>query len=192
MGDITRATLFAAAGLAIIGTAAGCGSSSKAAANATGSSTTQAATSTSPGAVAACSTDHLALSLGTPDGAAGHVYLPLIFTNTGTTPCAVTGYPGVSFQTTASGGASVGNAATRQGTGTPATLTLQPGGKASATIDVTQAANFDPLQCVPTPVGGFRVYPPNQFASAFVPYATNACANNSVSTLTVTALVAAN
>jgi hypothetical protein len=130
------------------------------------------------------------MTLGQGDGAAGHVYLPLTVTNTGTTACTLNGYPGVSF-VAGSDGHQVGNPAQRDATTAVATLTLQPGAHAGATIGVVQAANFDVATCVPTAVNGFRIYPPNETQSTFVAYAATGCSGTGPTVLTVTPLVVA-
>ena len=43
-----------------------------------------------------CTPAHLTVTLGPSDGAAGTIYYTILFRNTGTSPCALRGYPGVS------------------------------------------------------------------------------------------------
>ena len=187
--------LIGAAAIAAAGcTLAGCGSgSSKASASdtptvtVTASSDTAAPSSTSTPAISGCQTSDLTLTLGPGDGAAGHEYFALKFTNTGTTTCTLTGYPGVSF-VTGTAGQQLGAPAQRATNATAVGITLQPGSAGVATIGVTQALNYPAATCQPTPVTGFRVYPPNETASAFVAYAGTGCASSTVNLLTVTAV----
>lgn len=121
-----------------------------------------------------CTTAALAVKLGPSEGAAGHRYTTIIFTNTGG-PCRITGYPGVSFY---AGGDhhQVGEAATRDAGSTPAVV-LQRGKSASAWVDQLNPGLFDPAQCGPTPVTGLRVYPPGNTVPVLLPQAdAQACA----------------
>jgi hypothetical protein len=124
----------------------------------------------------ACGTSTLAVTLGPSEGAAGTLYAPLRFTNTGTRPCALRGFPGVSY-VTGDRGDQVGHAAVRDGAPGGA-VTLAPGTVASASLAMVQVANFDRVACRPTPVRGLRVYPPDERASAFIPLAQTGCAGD--------------
>ena len=136
--------------------------------------TAPAVTTTVPSGPQTCATADLSGALTSPSGAAGSVYYTLQLTNKGTTPCTMSGYPGVSFVTGASG-TQVGAAAARN-PGTVATLTLAPGQAASATLRVTVAANYG-ASCGVTPVAGLRVFPPGQTAALFVAHPDNGCSN---------------
>ena len=121
-----------------------------------------------------CTTAGLTAKLGQSEGAAGHRYTPIVFTNTGS-PCRITGYPGVSFY---AGGDrhQVGEAATRD-TGSAPVVVLQRGQSASAWVDQLNPGLFDPAQCAPTPVTGLRVYPPGTTVPLLLPQAdAQACA----------------
>lgn len=170
--------------LAAAAVLAGCGgSSSKAGLDA--GTTTPPAESTTTGAVTsppastttsssapvgpgACVTTNLAVSLGSPNGAAGSSYYPLHFVNKGSASCTMTGFPGVSFVAPGSG-QQVGAAATRSQADT-AVVTLAPGGQATAVVQIAQTGNFSPADCGPTAVSGLRVYPPGNTAAAYVPF----------------------
>ncbi len=128
------------------------------------------------GGSTACSPTDLKLSLGSPNGAAGHVYQPLQFTNVGKTPCLIVGFPGVSY-VTGDSGSQVGAPAQRDGTEGPR-VTLAPGQMASAILIMTDVGVFDPGVCKPTPTRGFRVYPPNTTAALFVAANGTGCAGN--------------
>ena len=95
--------------------------------------------------------------------------------NTGTSPCTLYGYPGVSWVRGASG-LQTGAAATRQTdpNGTEKTVTLAPGALASAPLDIVDAAVIPPSECKPVAVRGLRIYPPGQQAALFLPLPTAA------------------
>ena len=127
-----------------------------------------------PGGTPRCTTAELRATLGTGDGAAGSVYRPLVFTNTGARTCALRGFPGVSY-VTGDNGQQVGPAAQEVGDRGGA-VTLRPGGQATTTVQFAQVANFDAAVCRPTPVRGLRVYPPGDTASLFVAADGTGCA----------------
>jgi Protein of unknown function (DUF4232) len=133
-----------------------------------------AAASVQPGGTPRCTTAELRATLGAGDGAAGSVYRPLLFTNTGARTCALRGFPGVSY-VGGDDGHQVGPAAQEVGDRGGA-VTLRPGGQAAATVQFVQVANFDPAVCRPTPVRGLRVYPPGDTASLFVAADGTGCA----------------
>lgn len=121
---------------------------------------------------AACTSAHLQASLG---GGAGvgmsqdHTGLQL--RNTGSAPCTLDGYPGVSWVAGADGH-QVGAPAARQAniSGSPEkTITLAPGAVASAPLDLVEGGGGLPAsQCKPVPVRGLRVYPPGERAALFI------------------------
>lgn len=123
---------------------------------------------------ARCTAGELRLSLGAPEGAAGSVYRNLIFTNTGSRPCELTGFPGVSY-VAGDDGHQVGPAAEMSGP-RGGQVTMAPGGTSVAGLQLVQVANFDASVCHPTPVRGLRVYPPGETASLFVPMDGTGCA----------------
>jgi hypothetical protein len=136
---------------------------------------TSAPTSTPATSVAGgCPTSQLRIGLGTSQGAAGSVFVPLVFTNAGGTSCTLSGYPGVSYVTGATG-QQVGQPASRDA-GAVTTVRLAPNASASSTLREVNPANFPPGQCVPATVRGLRVYPPGQTAAAFVALAPGAMA----------------
>lgn len=144
-------------------------SSTSAAPTTTASTTAQPTTSTGGGGDGghACATSDLKVAAGHGNAGAGNHYVPLRFTNTGSAPCTMQGWPGVSYVEQPQGGP-VGKPAHRSGNGGGA-VTLQPGGSAVAKIDEVQVHNYDPGACQLTRVKGLRVYPPNNTASRFVP-----------------------
>jgi hypothetical protein len=151
---------------------------------ATSAPATSAAASPHDAGLPSCATADLSVKLGPSQGTAGSIYVPIVFTNTGTDSCTLYGYPGVSL----AGGsplAQIGAAAARSTT-TPASLiTLAPGAVANALLQYTEAGNYSPSTCTPTPATSLVVYPPGQTASVSVAYSTTGCAATSVDILHV-------
>jgi len=154
--------------------------STSAAATGAASSVTATATpssGTTPTATPACTSAELQVSLGGGAGAGmsqNHIGLQL--RNIGSASCTVYGYPGV-FWVAGADGHQVGAAAARQldGSGSAEkTVTLAPGGLASAPLDIVDAAVITKSQCKPVPVRGLRVYPPGETAALFLSMPTAA------------------
>jgi hypothetical protein len=123
-----------------------------------------------------CKAASLKLSISEGEGAAGTVYRRLVFTNTGTAPCVLQGFPGVSY-VAGDDGHQVGPAAVRSGTKGEA-INLAPGASAAAPVGFRQVRNYDEAVCKPTAVRGLRVYPPQETASMFIPLEGTGCAGN--------------
>jgi Protein of unknown function (DUF4232) len=144
-----------------------------------GAPATSAAASQQAVGVPSCATADLSVKLGTSQGTAGSIYQPITFTNTGTSSCTLYGYPGVSL----AGGsplAQIGAAAARSTTTPASIITLAPGAVANALLQYTEAGNYSPSTCNPTPATELVVYPPDQTVSASVPYSATGCAATGV------------
>ena len=128
-----------------------------------------------------CDASRLRGTAAPSQGAAGHTVATLTLTHTGSAPCTLDGYPGVSFVD--AGGAMVGAPASRQGGGT-APVTLRPGASASTTVSITRPGVIGQV-CNPQDITGLRVYPPGSHESLVVSYAGQACGNPKVSQLQV-------
>jgi hypothetical protein len=126
------------------------------------------------GGTPACKTVNLKLSLGQGNGAAGHVYQALQFTNSGAQNCVLFGFPGVSY-VTGSNGTQVGPAADRDGA-LGAQVLLKPGQVASTIVTFTDVGVFDAAVCKPTQTLGLRVYPPGSTAAMFIARTGTGCA----------------
>ncbi|MFI0465464.1 DUF4232 domain-containing protein [Saccharopolyspora sp. 5N102] len=113
-----------------------------------------------------CGVDVLKLTLGESDGAAGHIYAPLQFTNTGPTTCTLSSAPGVSY--VGSGGRQIGEPAKRVIKDRPV-ISLAPGETASAPFLFSPVAHMNPEDCGAEAAEGLRVYPPNSKAAMFLP-----------------------
>jgi hypothetical protein len=123
-------------------------------------------------------------------GAAGSVEVTLVLTNNGAGECSLQGWPGVSFVGDGNG-TQLGAAAQFDRSTPHPTVVLKPGGTAQAPLRITQALNYPEADCAPKQADGFRVYPPGSTESLFVKDAgVTACTKDSVSLLTVGALVA--
>jgi Protein of unknown function (DUF4232) len=133
---------------------------------------------------ASCHTRDLRVTVSAGEGAAGSTYYSVRLRNTSTHPCRTGGFGGVSL-VRAPHGAPVGAPADRAKQGAAKQLTLRPGGRAEATLRVTNADNYPAGRCRPTPVKGLRVYPPNETRSAYVAQATTACRSAKVHLLTL-------
>ncbi|MBL1098770.1 DUF4232 domain-containing protein [Streptomyces coffeae] len=103
-----------------------------------------------------CSTQALKLTVGRKDVGAGNVYLPLVLTNTSTSACTLTGFPGVSLLD--ADGALIGAPAVRRGP-SHSTVSLPPGGRASAVLHTLNEGVSD-TPCW-KPAAAIRAYPPD-------------------------------
>jgi Protein of unknown function (DUF4232) len=149
-----------------------------------------AGTGMSPGSggVAACRTASLRLSMDTSlaGGAAGSTYYPIDFTNTSTTACELTGFPGVSFVTAADGtGWQIGAAAQRNPQFGATVVRLSPEGEAHAWLQVARAGNYPASSCSPTTAHGLRIYPPDEIQAGYVPQDFPACDMTTAQVLTI-------
>ena len=127
-----------------------------------------------PSAPPGCTSVHTRVWYGLPgDGAAGHVFFQLQFSNIGHSTCTFFGYPGVSALDTH--GHQVGLPATHSGT--KFTVTLAPGATAHVVLAVTDAS----LLCAhPVKAAVLRVFPPGQFHAQRVGFPSEGCAGKSV------------
>lgn len=145
---------------------------------------------TSPaGSAPTCPTGQLSVRLGNGGAAAGTAYRPIVFTNHGSSSCALRGYPGVAFVAPATGG-QVGSAALHNPQQPVTTILLAPASSASALLGIGTYQNYPPKQCLSHPVSGLRIYPPGNTATAYVPFKTaSAACSTQVEQLHVAAVV---
>jgi Protein of unknown function (DUF4232) len=128
-------------------------------------------------AAPACHFSQLGVRLGQSSGAAGTLYVAIVFTNRGSASCSLRGYPGLS-SVGGSDGHQIGAPATRQSAGRPiTTVVLRPGGVASASYGQADALNFDKAVCHPVTALGLRVYPPNLTLARYLPMKHLACSS---------------
>lgn len=129
-----------------------------------------------PAAATQCASSalHAVVNTAQSSGAAGSVYYPIDFTNVSTSQCTLYGYPGVSF-VTGDPGSQLGRAATRNPAAGPTAVTLNPSEVAHAILQVADAGNFDPSQCVPVTAHWLKIFPPNQFTPVYAHFTAQAC-----------------
>jgi Protein of unknown function (DUF4232) len=111
--------------------------------------------------------------------AAGHIGFALLFRNTGSTSCTLTGYPGVAglsasgeqvTQATRMANAYMGG---YQGPPPPPPVTLQGGDTASATVQGTDVPSGNETTC--PALAGMLVTPPNTSTSVHISQAPPDC-----------------
>jgi Protein of unknown function (DUF4232) len=134
------------------------------------------------GATSGCATSALKVSLGPANGAAGTVFYPLTFVNTGKLGCTLRGYPGVSAVT--GSGKQIGSPASRIPLSYK-TVTLLPGKAQSAVIGIVETGNFSQSQCAPVTAAGLKVFPPNQNKAVTIKKTFSTCSSTNVISLTV-------
>jgi hypothetical protein len=118
------------------------------------------------------------------EGAAGSTYYTVVLTNPSGATCRTGGYGGVSLVNGPTGHP-IGAPAVRTAKDKVTAISLRPGGRAAATLQVSSADNYSPARCTPTSAAGFRIYPPNETRSAFVKTPVPACRNAKVHLLTL-------
>ncbi|HEY6277717.1 MAG TPA: DUF4232 domain-containing protein [Streptosporangiaceae bacterium] len=174
---LAAAAVLSACGTAHPGSANGAATTTPSPSHHAGTSTpTITPTPSTSASLASCATSALKASVDTTksSGAAGSIYYPLDLTNVSGTACTLAGYPGVAF-VSGPAGALMGRAASRNPVQSAAAITLMPGQAAHAMLQVAEAGNFVPAQCVPVTAHWLQVYPPDQASALFVPFTTQAC-----------------
>jgi hypothetical protein len=155
-------------------------------AGATGSTSAAApaatASATASSGPAGCLASGLEGQLGVSQGTAGTIYQVIVLTNTSNVTCTLYGYPGVSFVTGA-GGSQIGKPASKNPVVPKALVTLAPGAKADVLLAVHDAGAI--AGCKIVNVGWLRIFPPGDYGSIYVQYNTQACANHSISIMSV-------
>ncbi len=141
--------------------------------------------STAPAGPTRCRSSVLRVSQGRAEGSAGHFHVALLFTNRGDVPCALHGYPGVSF-TAGSDAHRIGSPAQRDPRYPATTVTLAPSGAVHATVTVANYGVYDRDECRPARSTGYRVYPPGSTGSLLVTAAGTVCSRPGVQEFEVT------
>jgi hypothetical protein len=126
--------------------------------------------------IAPCRAEVLNVRLGRGDGAAGTIFYPIIFTNTGPVRCTLTGFPGVS--SVDAHGRQIGGPANREPVSPARPVVLAPRGSASAVYGQAQALNFPRTPCRPVTARALRVYPPNETRSRILALTHLACSRS--------------
>lgn len=118
-----------------------------------------------------------------PDGGtAGRLYGHLTFTNTSSSTCSLTGFPGVSH-VGGGNGTQVGAAADRIDE-KKRLVTLAPGQRTRAALSISSSGPYGD-ECDEKEVDGLRVYPPGSTGAAFVRHEGTGCRNPKVHLLQV-------
>jgi hypothetical protein len=132
-----------------------------------------------------CRSVDLDISVGREGGAAGTWYREVRFTMRSLGACVLRGFPGVSYVDRA--GAQVGIAATRNGP-TGDLITLAYGASVSADVGFANPGNWDPEVCLPQPVWGIKVFPPDEFVPLYVGFVDEVGCAGQVTALSTTAV----
>jgi hypothetical protein len=109
-----------------------------------------------------------------------------VFTNKSMTDCTMYGYPGAALTSGKSVKDQIGDAAGRDRTSTPATVTLAPGKTATATLRVTDAANYPQDQGHIVTSAYLQVYVPDEGPPVYVPDVVQGTTVTSVPLLSIT------
>jgi hypothetical protein len=117
-------------------------------------------------------------------GAAGTVYQKIALKNVSQTPCLLQGFAGVSL-TNGPQGEPIGAPADRDSSVPVVAVVLQPGQSGAADFGLHQAGNYQ--DCVRVQAAGYRVYPPEDYGSLFIPAPATACSNADIHLLTLRA-----
>jgi hypothetical protein len=134
-----------------------------------------------------CATSALQVSLGLSQGATGHIFQAIDFTNISSATCTLYGYPGVSFAA-GSPVTQVGLAADEDPTTHRVLVTLGPGDVANALLTYLQAGFYSPAKCAPANTTYIQVYPPNQTTPAYVAYKSQICSNKHIHELKISSV----
>src|SRR4051812_4540432 len=134
------AVIAVAAGAALV--AGSLSSSTPPAAAGSGGGSTGGQIATATGTVPRCRTSNLEVWLGVGAGgaAAGSSYMPIEFTNTGSSPCMLDGYPGVSARSSSQLGAAAGRDTRVAGRA----VQLGPGATAHSLLQLVDVGNYPP------------------------------------------------
>lgn len=135
-----------------------------------------------------CTTSNLRVWAGIPgDGSAGSVQYQLELSNISSHTCTLLGYPGVSA--TNAGGGQVGSASGRVSSHPARQVVLGPGGTAHVELGITDVGNFSAGACHPVTAAGLKVFPPNDFTAARIPFSFRACSKRGPVYLHVSATI---
>lgn len=134
---------------------------------------------------AACDYEHIriAAEVAPGGGAAGSRYMNLTFTNSGSTPCSLSGYPSVNYVDAQ--GNQVGAAAKQAAEWTSSGAVIGAGESATATLRETRAGLYDAASCQPTQAAGYRVSIPGTSSSLVLNFPAEACSTSGTGQLSV-------
>jgi hypothetical protein len=132
-------------------------------------------TSNSP--AANCLTKNLTATVGSPQGYAGGLQIPIVFENLASAPCSLYGYPGVA-QAAGTPITNIGQPSTENPTTSRQLVTLPRGGSASAMLRIADSGNYPADTCKPVKATWLAVIPPNQKTALNISFGSTACAGN--------------
>jgi Protein of unknown function (DUF4232) len=133
-----------------------------------------------------CLTRYLNGSVGLSQGTAGAVEIAIVFKNLDNVPCTLYGFPGVA-QAAGTPVTDIGQPSTENLSTARELITLQPGGYANATLQISNAGNYSASVCNPVAADWLAVIPPNQTVPLYISYTSTAC-KGSTKLLSVTAV----
>jgi hypothetical protein len=119
-----------------------------------------------------CTVNHLKVSLGQPQGAAGTSYMDVVLTNTGVGSCTLSGYPAVFLAS--SSGAILGSGAAPNAGSTPRKLIITHNASVHSVLGFPSAANFQAGVCS-NASNNLKLYPPGLATSLQIPFTQYSC-----------------
>jgi hypothetical protein len=137
-----------------------------------------------------CTNGDLTVSLGTKGAAAGSAYQEIVFTNKGMDDCTLFGYPGAALTSGQSSMDQIGQAAGRDTTSMPETVTLAPGQSADSTLRISDAGNYPQTMGNTEESADIQLYVPDQMSPVYIPYMAEGTTIMSVPLLSITPVVA--
>jgi hypothetical protein len=138
-------------------------------------------------AAARCQTSHLSVSAGTPQGYRSGLQLVLVFKNTGTAACTLSGWPRV-WQSTGPPVTNIGQPAIEGPVPAATVVTVPPNGTASARLQIEDSATYPTSTCKPVKATSLAVIPPGEKTATHVSFGSTAC-KGSAKLMTVTTVV---
>ncbi|MCW8103381.1 DUF4232 domain-containing protein [Streptomyces tauricus] len=136
---------------------------------------------------ARCESDDLKISMENQEGGAGSIRFQVVFKNTSSSPCSLTGFPGVSFR--GRDGVQIGKAASRDSSVEATKVTLIPNGHAVMEVKARNGqSGLSEEECQPKSVAFLRVYAPGSKDHFNLPRKTTACSSRSANGLSVGAV----
>lgn len=180
-GGAAIAMLLAACGTATVqpsgqtGAAGGSASSGPPGSSSSGSPVTQSTSASATSNQCPASALHVSVNRTKGGAAAGTDYVALDFTNVSAHSCVLFGFPGVSW-VSGNPGSQLGDAASRVTSYPSVNVPLAHGAVAHAWLGIADAGNFPASMCKPVTAHWLKVYPPDQYASLYVPFSAQVCA----------------
>jgi Protein of unknown function (DUF4232) len=161
----------------------------------TSGTASSAASSTASGAAAVasrCTLGELRVTLGTTQGAAGHQYVELLFTNTGRRTCTLEGRPGVSFLDAA--GNQVGaSAVADRSANSVVPVRLGPGASAFsslALVDTMVYGTPGSPPCFSAMATRLQIFPPGSYQAVLIADTVTVCRSATVGVAAVRPIAA--